>query len=124
MPLEDPKKQIQDLKSFRASMQLNPNQINKTRSSAINSINRLSNRFGGGGVDAGQLVIENERLKTTIEILQQKLQTISVTEDQTKQLAEKEKKYLEEIEDLRIKVSSLESELTVKVSGYEQKLAA
>jgi len=47
------------------------------RQSVANTIARASMKFERGGptgnTDAGELVIENDRLKTTIMVLQQKL---------------------------------------------------
>lgn len=76
-----------NMKQFRASMALDANAINKQRASVAVTISRASQPFQlKDGTDAGNLVIENERLKTTIMVLSQKLQTQCVTHDETKSL--------------------------------------
>ena len=55
-------------------MAVNPRELNKTRESVRNTINRASMKFElADGTQAGDLVIENERLKTSIMVLNQKL---------------------------------------------------
>ena len=63
-------------KSIRESMSSNasPAQTKTMRKSITNTIHRASVKFElKDGSDAGNLAIENERLKTTIMVLQQKI---------------------------------------------------
>ena len=55
-------------------MAITAKDFNKDSASIRNSINRASVSFKlEGGTEAGDLVIENERLKSTLMILNQKL---------------------------------------------------
>jgi hypothetical protein len=63
------------MKQFRQSLVNVKTTIVTNKASMRNSIARASTRFElADGVDGGQLKIENERLKTTILVLTQKLQ--------------------------------------------------
>jgi hypothetical protein len=89
-------------------MALDPEAINKQREVVAETLARASGSFQlKEGTEAGALVIENERLHTTILLLQQKLQTLSVTHNDTQSLFAKEKRYLDEIEGLKTQVSTL-----------------
>ena len=74
------------------------------------AITRASVKFElKDGSDAGNLVIENERLKTSIMVLQQKLKVQDHTGDENETLQKSDRKQKHEIKELRSKVSSLES---------------
>lgn len=63
-----------DMKKLRQSIAIRPADINKQRATVANTLARASMRFElKDGNDAGEVLIENERLKTSILILQQKL---------------------------------------------------
>ena len=58
------------MKQMRKSMALNPNQNSAARQSVANTIARASMKFElKDGTEAGELVIANDRLKTTIMVL-------------------------------------------------------
>lgn len=78
----------------------------------------------GDGSEAGGLVIENERLKTTIMVLTQKLQTQTHTCDEMEKFQKSDRQQKNEIAELKAKVSGLEAELTAKVSEYQSKSKA
>jgi hypothetical protein len=62
-------------KNFRASMMVNQDSF-KQRESVANTIARASSQFGlngSGDKNNAKLVVENERLKTSIMVLTQKL---------------------------------------------------
>ena len=59
-----------NMKQFRASMAIDSNAINKQRATVANTIARASLKFQlKDETEQGSLVIENERLKTTIMVL-------------------------------------------------------
>lgn len=100
-----------------------PNQ--KQRESVADTIARASSKFQmGDGTEAGSLVIENERLKTTIMVLTQKLQTQTHTGDEMEKFQKNDRHQKNEIAELKAKVSGLEAELTAKVSEYESRSKA
>ena len=99
-------------KQFRDSMKVNQDQMNKQRMSIQDTIKRASERFKGASGDTGALVIENERLKTSIMVLTQKLQAIEHTNDSTKKLEVNERKFKHEADDLGQKVKMLEAEVS------------
>ena len=59
-----------NMQQFRQSMMVDAKQVSGSRTSVVKSIARASTRFElQDGTDAGQMKIENERLKTTIMVL-------------------------------------------------------
>ena len=63
-----------DMRVMRRSMAITAKEFGSNSGSIRNSINRASVSFKlAGGTEAGDLVIENERLKSTLMILNQKL---------------------------------------------------
>ena len=74
------------------------------------TIGRASVKFElKDGSQAGELVIENERLKTSIMVLQQKLNVQDHTLDENEKLQKENTALLNENDELKVKVSGLES---------------
>jgi predicted RNase H-like nuclease (RuvC/YqgF family) len=71
-----------------------------------------------GNTDAGELVIENDRLKTTIMVLQQKLKVQDDTEGVNTRLQSEVREHEETVENLKNQVE----ELTAEVKQLRQKL--
>lgn len=121
-----------------ASSRIESGQKDANRKTVAETIARASAMFynrQAEGTDSGSLVIENERLKTTIVVLTKKLKAQTHTTEEVEKLQKQERALLDENEELRSKVSMLEadiqmkvsqaeSELQATVSGYEAKLAA
>lgn len=116
---------IENMKNFRQSMRASNSALGNQRASVANTIARASKAFSiDGNTDAAALVVENERLKTTIHVLQKKLEGLQYNDDETQKLRKEKNLHMDEIDDLKTKVSTLEAELEVKVSEYEAKLTA
>jgi len=99
-----------NMKSLRNSMAVNPVALNKFRQTVGHAISRASVKFElKDGSDAGNLVIENERLKTSIEVLTQKMKVQDHNSSENEQLHGENRKQKKEIEELKSKVSSLET---------------
>ena len=99
------------MKQMRKSMALNPNQNSAARQSVANTIARASMKFElKDGTEAGELVIENDRLKTTIMVLNQKLKVQDHTEGTNERLQTEVRDHEIEIEHLRNTVGNLESD--------------
>ena len=91
-------------------MAQNPNSTNKMRQSVVNTITRASVKFEmKDGSDAGNLMIENERLKTSVAVLQDKLKVQDMNQDENNLHQKRNREKNAEIEELKTKVSSLET---------------
>ena len=83
-------------------------------------ISRAGERFKlQDGMKAGDLMIENERLKTSIMVLTKKLKAQNHTADMVEKLTLRERDAIHENDDLKQKVSELETEIQMKVSECE-----
>lgn len=119
-----PSSHMDNMRNFRASMKANPGAINQQRASVANTLARASQKFSlDGGTDAAALVVENERLKTTIHVLSKKLEGLEYNDEEQMKLRKDKNIHLDQIDDLKTQVSKLEGELEVRVSEYESKLA-
>lgn len=94
---------------------------------------RASSKYSADGSGTGEnsgLIIENERLKTSIMVLSQKLQAQNHTSDENKKLELNERKHRHDADELGIKCKLLEAEVSdlkanneSTVSQYEAKIA-
>ena len=91
------------MREFRKSMKVDQNISNKLRESVSNSMARASVSFKTtrGGADSGELVIENERLKSTLLILNQKLKTNADTDGVIQRLKDQVDLHSAEINNLK-----------------------
>jgi len=83
-----------------------------------------------GNTDAGELVIENDRLKTTIMVLQQKLKVQDDTEGVNTRLQAEVRDHEEtvellknQVEELTAEVISLKSKLEVSANKYNSTIS-
>lgn len=93
---------------MRKTMAVDSTASNNQRKSVMNSIARASVKFElKDGTEAGELVIENERLKTTIMVLNNKLKVQDDTEKSNARLLKLQRQYEDEIDEYKADIDGL-----------------